>query len=482
MVLLVLRSFACLALGANAWPNLLECTEDSFNRLTAHSKVMGGKVKACEEGSCPASMTVASGAIKGTTEVQITTTAAGLFAIRVNEGAGSLSSTERLLEQTTDCPRQMVTHGLAPAPIKAGSYKVLFTPAEGKTLDDAVFSLGFAQGAALPGVADGVSVLTYPATPPAPAPAPKPVGTPEMRLLESPCESVDLDTSVEEGGAYALSISVRGEQGFEYDCTSSYETAQGVPDQDCIDWLPQTVLDQQEVLNITLQADRNGKQAVCMRWQLFFDGQSGGGASRPRGDTASRPVMPAMPVVSGDLGAEAQVGNTTRDQRIAAKHNYLDAMSYMSHRCVPKGEPKYTTDQLPGFIGKLVPSGASVFPPGIVRGERIRVAHALLASTGTIWSIDRRCSDAWYIDGAVQPVIGGKGWKESCVPSVPGVPHCHVNCEMTWRLAPGGVASWGLFSLSHHIPAPGIALVTQGELEEKEYNNTGCGGKAAFTV
>jgi len=473
MVLPVLRSFACLALGANAWPNLLECTEDSFNRLTEHSKIMGGKVKSCEEGSCPASITVAPGAVNGTVDVQITTIAAGLFAIRVNEGAGSLSSTERQLQQTMDCPRQMVTHGLTPVPVKAGSYKVLFTPAEGKTLDDAVFSVGFAEGAALPGVSDGVSVFTYPATPPAPTPAPKPPGTPEMRLLESPCsESIDLDASVAEGGAYALSISVRGEQGFEYDCASSYDAALGAPDQDCIDWLPQTVLDQQERLNITLQAGQNGKQVVCMRWQLSFDGQGGGGASRPR---SNAPVRPMMPFVSGNLDAEAEVGNTTREERVAAKHHYLDAMSYLSHRCVPQGEPKYTFDQLPGFIGKLVPSGASVFPPGVVRGERIRVAHALLASTGTIWSIDRRCGDAWYIDGAVKPIIGGKGWKESCAPSLPGVPHCHVNCEMTWHLGPGGVASWGLFSLSHHIPAPGIALVTQGELEEKEYNNIGCG-------
>eukprot|EP00660_Eupelagonema_oceanica_P010781 gene10781-7492_t len=66
----------------------------------------------------------------------------------------------------------------------------------------------------------------------------------------------------------------------------------------------------------------------------------------------------------------------------------------------------------------------------------MRVSHALLAVTGTVWSIDRKCHDAW----AISEGKGTLGWHESCVPTIPGFAHCHENCAMTWRLAPHGVA------------------------------------------
>jgi len=166
-------------------------------------------------------------------------------------------------------------------------------------------------------------------------------------------------------------------------------------------------------------------------------------------------------------------GNKSREARMASMNNYLDAMTYVSHRCVPNGEPKYF----------MIPFGIpNVFPPNAASEQQIRLSHALLASTGTVWSIDRVCLDAWYINGTAQPILGGSGWEESCVPQLPGFPHCHVNCKMTWRLGPGGVASWGRFSLSHHIPAPHITLVTQGTMAEAKYGNTGCGHDTVLLV
>lgn len=159
-------------------------------------------------------------------------------------------------------------------------------------------------------------------------------------------------------------------------------------------------------------------------------------------------------------------GNKSREARVASMHNYLDSMTHISHRCVPKGEPRY----FPIPLG-LPPA----FPPTASTVLEMRLSHALLASTGMVWSIDRQCFDAWYIPGKERPIPGGAGWEESCVPQLPGFPHCHVNCYMTWHLGPGGVASWGMLSLSHHIPAPAIALVTQGRIAEAKYSNTGCG-------
>lgn len=89
-----------------------------------------------------------------------------------------------------------------------------------------------------------------------------------------------------------------------------------------------------------------------------------------------------------------------------------------------------------------------------------------------IHSIDRKCGEAWDIP---IPAVKGGG---SCVPTVPGFPHCHTSCQMTWNLGPGGVGSWGMSLLNHHIPSPKLAL---GQYDRASvtttFNDVGCGSK-----
>jgi hypothetical protein len=480
-----------LAIGASAWPNLLECNDDSYSRLKIHSKIMGGQVKACEEGKCPVSITVLSSTAGGNSTLRITTTAVGNFAVRVNDGVGSLSSPDKNLKNTKGCTRQMITDPGTPAPMFPGHFDVVFMPAAGKTFADAVFTVGFASGAALPGIADGVAVLTFPPTPPAPAPAPKPKGTPEMSLVPQGCSkkpSTYPSLKAAKAGTFVLRISVSGEKGFAHNCTSNYDPAVAVADKDCTDWLPKEVMKNEEGLNITLEAfDADGKQQTCMLWELTYDGKKSAQeldlqhllgpellmASAVAKDPMTNFHNAVHSYINDNPNMVPHSGNTSREARIESMHYYLDSMTHVSHRCVPKGYPKYFA----------IPLGlAPVFPPTAPTEQAIRLSHALLSSTGTVWSIDRVCLDAWYINGTSQPAPGGSGWQESCVPTLPGFPHCHVNCKMTWHLGPGGVASWGRFSLSHHIPAPTIALVTQGAMEEATYGNLGCGQSKAVLV
>eukprot|EP00660_Eupelagonema_oceanica_P003180 gene3180-9990_t len=289
------------------------------------------------------------------------------FAVRLNDGAGSLNSADTNLAST--CAAMMVTDpggkkypgGLQPT--RAGSFALTFTPAAGKTLDDAVITVAFAAGPSLPGVgapgSSGVFVTTYPpsAMPkPPPAPAPKPAGTPVMRLLaDQTCRGSRPVSKVDEQGQFALAITVAGDAGFAYNCSAVYDPAVGVADGDCTDWLPQSVLDAREGLAVTLEAtDSAGKLAVCMNWELTFNA-TGSGAAAWSGDGTSPATVAATkemlrrPAYGRLLnerlarGAEPRgaAANNTESTRVAAFGQYLDSMTHVSHRCVPKGQPAY---------------------------------------------------------------------------------------------------------------------------------------------
>lgn len=129
-------------------------------------------------------------------------------------------------------------------------------------------------------------------------------------------------------------------------------------------------------------------------------------------------------------------------------------MAYVSHKCVKKSENDIV-------YGSLFIAGA--FPPQAKTAKMLRVAHKLLAVTSMIYSIDRKVAEAWDI-----PPLG------SCVP--PGIPpHCHTTISSTWNLGPGGVASWGMFVLTHHIPSPTFALVQSGRVAAPVHGDLGCG-------
>ena len=70
---------------------------------------------------------------------------------------------------------------------------------------------------------------------------------------------------------------------------------------------------------------------------------------------------------------------------------------------------------------------------------------------------------------------------ESCIGHLTGLPdpHCHLLCNQTWSLAPGGIAEpWGIYALSHHIPSPGISAVQNSAGGGGNYGNRGCGDDA----
>lgn len=135
---------------------------------------------------------------------------------------------------------------------------------------------------------------------------------------------------------------------------------------------------------------------------------------------------------------------------------YLDTMTYVSHACVPVE-----------VNSKVYGNAGQFFPPNVAE-PLMRVAHKALAISGTIHSIDRTCKEAWKI-----------GKSQSCV-SFPQL-HCHTHCDMTWHLAPGGIASWGMQFLNHHIPSPGINIAQQlkKDAKDKTYGDLGCGGAPA---
>lgn len=294
-----------------------------------------------------------------------------------------------------------------------------------------------------------------------PAPAPAPPASATMKLLRGSCEGVVEPSEVAATGNFTLRTTVAGAKGYAYNCDVSYDPKAETTDKDCAEWLPQQVVIGKENLDIKLEAlDAKGKLALCMKWQLQFnrdehkDGWYPVEASPTIVETV-RESFQMQQLAMGNVSLETGGLKDTPAERKVAVNAYLDSMTHVSHKCVPKAEND--------MLYWKVYSGA--FPPQATTAQLLRIGHKLLAVSSTIHSIDRACVEAWDI----KPV-------GSCVPSIPGFPHCHTSCTMTWKLGPGGVASWGMFMLNHHIPSPSFALVQQGRIPESHHGDLGCGG------
>lgn len=278
-------------------------------------------------------------------------------------------------------------------------------------------------------------------------------------LPDTDCGGSRMD--IDADGVFKLSISVSGKNGFSHNCSTEYDPAVGVAVGDCVEWLPEQVLSGEEDLDITLQAlDADGKQATCMKWELAFDGIARGWApsSEAPPATVEEAMHAAHKLAPGASNATMLSGDNTQEARHKAMYDFFDSMTYLSHRCVDKGEPYY-------WDGSAAVAPDWAFPPTCGQSVlHMRLSHALLASTGTIWSIDRQCRD--FLPGGF------------CVGHIDGLPdpHCHTQCPSIWALGPGGVASWGVFFFTHHLPSPGIALIQQFDNRPQTvHNDKGCG-------
>jgi hypothetical protein len=240
----------------------------------------------------------------------------------------------------------------------------------------------------------------------------------------------------------------------------------GVAAGECVGWLPAQVLTAQEALDVTLRAfDAAGKQATCMKWGLAFgaqqvDPEAWAPPTEPLPATAEQAMRAVKSRVAGRRPpvGDGPSANNTKEARHQSMYDYLDSMSHHSHRCVRKGEPFYWNGSAAIDPDWAFPStgGKSVL--------HMRLSHALLAATGTVWAIDRSCRDS---------LIG-------CVGHIDGLPdpHCHTVCSFTWEMGPGGVANFssgGTDTLTHHLPSPGIALVQQLKTDGKAHDDRGCG-------
>lgn len=221
-------------------------------------------------------------------------------------------------------------------------------------------------------------------------------------------------------------------------------------------------------LDITLRAiDADGKQATCMKWELTFQGQGNPEAWAPSSDsvpTTKEEAMRDMQKLGWKITGTppGPFPNNTKEARHKAMYNYLDSMTHMSHRCSGKGQY---------WNGSYAVVNDWAFPPtGTKTPLHMDLSHALLAATGTIWSIDRSCND--FLPGGF------------CVGHIDGLPdpHCHTVCNQKWTLGPGGVASWGISDFTHHLPSPGTALIQQFGIPEKQYNDKGCGDSRHIVV
>jgi hypothetical protein len=300
---------------------------------------------------------------------------------------------------------------------------------------------------------------------------------PHLNLLDkASCGKVQ--QTIDENGIFNLTISVTGRKGFTYDCSTKYNPAVGHADADCTEWVPQQVLKDQEALDIVLKAfDSHEQLATCMQWELVFNASEANAEIwKPAGFNQN--IMQWMLEGSSTKNMLFNPPNGSGGHetgRKVALWQHLDAMTHLSHHCVPKNTPDYWV--IPKWLP--FPKVPVAFPPTAHTIPQLRLSHALLASTGVIWSIDRSCVDDVQYKHAHITIY------ESCVGSIPGLPdpHCHLICNQTWSMGPGGIATRGVATLSHHIPSPGLALVEfdgadrNGWTGGGVYGDKGCGDK-----
>lgn len=207
-----------------------------------------------------------------------------------------------------------------------------------------------------------------------------------------------------------------------------------------------------------------------MKWELVFKGQGSPDAWSPSSEPAPRTKEEAMRAMeklgwkthaAGSLGPSNNTNNT-KEARHKSMYDHLDSMTHVSHRCA--GVAQYWEGSYGIFPAWAFPSTGTMTP------LHMRISHALLGFTGTVWSIDRTCND--FLPGGF------------CVGYIAGLPypHCHTICNQKWTLGPNGVTTWGISDFTHHLPSPGIALVQQSGIPEKQYNDKGCGDKHDVVV
>jgi len=312
---------------------------------------------------------------------------------------------------------------------------------------------------------------------------------PSMSLMESGCADLVKPSKLDMDGDFTISIDVRGSAGFTYACNTTYDTTADATDKDCADWLPSDLVDRQEDLGIKIEAfDSKGDRAVCMQWKLDFSGAKpkgswypdapvlcGGNAVLSDPDTEGPKYFDFLAREWPAFGNVTNGGQVTEENTAAARNAvneaYLDSMTHLSHACVPTSVRDTLYPPLvsgPGPVQnpseQVVGGFFAAFPPGVQDPMLMRVSHKALAVTSLIHSIDRQCADGWNARNS-----------ESCV-NYPYL-HCHSICSMTWNFAPGGITSWAMHHLNHHLPSPGINAVQHRRLKDAPtFGNLGCGG------
>lgn len=287
---------------------------------------------------------------------------------------------------------------------------------------------------------------------------------------------------VNESSSFRLAVMVSSSvRGLIYNCSATMANVNATPSDSCAAWLPHA--DINETLDISLNAlDAGGSVAACMEWQLTAGAPSpdAWAMSSDAGDvgrwvrealaaiaTVARSVMveDALLPINGSGGHFAG--------RKKAIDQYFDSMTHLSYRCVPAGTPSYwPVWHWPPFA---ISGRKWGFPPTARTALQMRLSHALLAFSGVVWSIDRSCVD----DEAYDCLGQNSTVYESCIQHLPGLPdpHCHLLCNQTWQLGPGGAAEpWGVNTLSHHIPSPGLSALQDSRTSAVGvYGDRGCG-------
>lgn len=248
-----------------------------------------------------------------------------------------------------------------------------------------------------------------------------------------------------------------------YSCETTYDTSVGHATDDCFGWFGD------KSMSIELLAtDASGRVATCMNWELVHGSAAAGDSGllspmtpeymKMMSEQSEKLLTALVPKQLTAMVPKSEKNNT-EENRLAATGHYLDAMTQASHKCVPLGQPEYGV-----FL--------SGFPSHAGSELEMRLSHALLASSGTIWSIDRSCNEAFSVEFP-------SGVYDSCVPPFENIPHCHIDCQMTWNMGPNGAAQpWGVSILTHQIPSPAFSIIEHHsrDIKGQPFGNIGCAG------
>lgn len=299
---------------------------------------------------------------------------------------------------------------------------------------------------------------------------------------------------VDETGSFTLSIVVTNTNRVPvYNCSTTLANLTATPADECIKWLTGDTTNDPLSISLRATTDTRGIIAACMEWQLTPPASSQAGAeedawapSDKRGSVAewindASAAAAALAVATGLVETDdshrphrpinGSGGHFAGRKR--AFDQYLDSMTYTSHHCVPAGQPSYWP--VWHWLPLAIKGRQWGFPPTARTVVQMRLSHALLAFSAVVWSIDRACRDDVEYDclGKNSTVY------ESCIKHVIGLPdpHCHLLCDQTWRLGPGGkaVQPWGIHTLSHHIPSPGLSAMQDSKGGGGTYGDRGCG-------